>query len=157
MRNSRQFTTRFKKSLSTYTAVFTFLTSHLFSYVILQIITASFLCKSDDDNSTSGESFFDNTHNKCFSILHILNISIAVVSIICLFYILRTAYQCFFDPNPNSKQAYAKLNIYPPIVEQFPILLGFVFSIVDYYSDYRKWIIVIMLAIMIIDTFDDLH
>lgn len=142
-----------RKVLSSYVAHTIFIIARFGLYPIVQVLSTSFVCSSSSINliSENDKIFKEDTGQVCFGFQHILNLSLSAISAVGLIIILRTSELSFFDPNPKSKQAYARMSQGYWFLSLLPNLVVPVFSILDYSAKIRVWVLIFAACFMLVE------
>ena len=135
-------------SVATYT-ILVFATIGI--YPIFQISAGCLVCKAEIGYFSNSNNLIFNTGDACFGSTHILNIIIFGVIATMHVFIMKTSTMSFFDPNPLSKQPYARMMSDSYILRAIPSVLTPIFSVLDYYGEARIYTLVALASVFLVE------
>lgn len=119
-------------------------------YPSFQIIAGALVCTSETGLFSEKNRIFES-ENTCFSLGHFINIFEFLVLTTIYMFIMRTATMTFFDPNPLSRQPYARMVNDSYILRTIPSIFIPIFSVIDFYGQIRIYTLVIFACVLLLE------
>lgn len=139
-----------RKTMTKISTYLILIASSIGIYPIFQISAGTLVCKSSN-NVLLADNLIFNTDLVCFGAEHLVNILSFIGIVFIQLFIMKTGTMSFFDPNPLSKQPYARMVSDSYILRAIPSMLAPVFSVLDYYGQIKIYTLIFFAIIFYLE------